>query len=176
MVMKKEKVKKISPLPVYYTNVKPASFIKQPLPVEQTIPELPQYIQPFLHNQLEWLNKVCLTEEYNDSLKLTWSSHHALLANEQFEIGISSLLPLLRDQSHDVATIKHSVDKIKDATSFLNPTQSPVVTADQPLFALAKQIQWTWPIEYENFVFLLGGLHIEMASLKMIGRDLKNSG
>ena len=71
-------------------------------------------------------------------------------------------MPLLRDHAHDVATIKHSLDKIKEATSFLNPTQSPMVTADQPLFALAKQIQWAWPNEYGTFVFILGGLHIEM--------------
>ena len=84
-------------------------------------------------------------------------------------------MPLLRQNTHDVATIKHSLDKIKEAISFLNPTQSPVVTADQPLFALAKQIQWTWPEDYGKFVFILGGLHIEMAILKMIGHILRNS-
>ena len=82
----------------------------------------------------------------------------------------------LRDHAHEVATIKHSLDKIKEAVSFLNTTQSPVVTVDQPLFALAKQIQWTWPEECGNFVFILGGLYIEMTILKMIGRILNNSG
>ena len=85
-------------------------------------------------------------------------------------------MPLLRDQAHDVATIKHSLDMIKKAVSFLNPTQSHVVTVDQPLFALAKQIQWTWPNKYRQFVFILGGLHIEMTVLKMIGQILSNSG
>lgn len=178
VIMVKEKVKKISPLPEHYTNVKPASsFILQPPPLEQFIPDLPSSIQPFLQNQFVWLNKVCLTQEYDHSVKVTWSSHHALLAKDkQFEIGISSLMPMLRDQAHDVATIKHSLEKIKEAVGFLNPTQSPVVTADQPLFALAKQIQWTWPHEFGNFVFILGGLHIEMTILKMIGRILNNSG
>ena len=57
-----------------------------------------------------------------------------------------------------MATIKHVMDKIKDAVHFLNPTQSPVITADQPLFALATQIKWTWSQGYGKFVIVLGGL------------------
>ena len=107
---------------------------------------------------------------------MAWSAHHAYkVRDHQFEVGISATMPLLRDQAHDVATIKHTLDKIKDAISFLNPTQSPVVTADQPLFALGKQIQWSWPQEYGQFVFIMGGLHIEMTVLKMIACILKNS-
>ena len=68
------------------------------------------------------------------------------------------------------------MDKVKETTSFLNPTQTPVITADQPLFALAKQIQWHWPDEYGNFVVMMGALHIEMAALRMVGHILKGSG
>ena len=85
-------------------------------------------------------------------------------------------MPLISDQVYDVTTIKHSQEKIKSAVSFLNPTQSPAVTVDQPLFALAKQIQWTWPNDFGNFVFILGGMHIEITILKMIGRILRKNG
>ena len=51
-----------------------------------------------------------------------------------------------------------------------------MVAADQPLYALAKQIQWAWPEEYGNFFIMFGGLHIEMTALKMIGNVLKQSG
>ena len=40
------------------------------------------------------------------------------------------------------------MNKIKEATQYLNADQIPVVTADQPLFAMAKQIQWQWPEFY----------------------------
>jgi len=33
------------------------------------------------------------------------------------------------------------MDTIKEATPFLNPGQTPAMAVDQPLFALAKQIQ-----------------------------------
>ena len=54
----------------------------------------------------------------------------------------------------------------------------PVLTLDQPLYAIAKQIQWNWSSGYEedNLLILLGGLHLEMASLATIGDLLNGSG
>ena len=71
-------------------------------------------------------------------------------------------MPLLQESAHSVATIKHSMDKIKEATHFLNPGQTPVMAVDQPLIALAKQIQWQWPNTYgeDKFIVMFGGLYI----------------
>ena len=63
----------------------------------------------------------------------------------EFQASITSLLPLLRDQAHSVATIRHVFDKDSEVASFLNPGQIPVITAKQPIYATAKQIQWHWP-------------------------------
>ena len=41
------------------------------------------------------------------------------------------------------------------------------MTLDQPLYTIAKQIQWSWPNtfgEEEYVVVLMGGLHIELPS------------
>ena len=48
----------------------------------------------------------------------------------------------------------------------------------KPVFALAKSIQWQWPEKYgeQQFVIVLGGLHIEMAAWKVVGNWLENSG
>ena len=53
-----------------------------------------------------------------------------------------------------------------------------MIAVDQPLFAVAKQIQWNWPKTHgeQNFIILLGGLHIEMVALKMLGDWLEDSG
>ena len=86
-------------------------------------------------------------------------------------------LPLFLDSAHTVAMIRHSIDVVTKAVNHLNPGQIPVVTFDQPLFALAKQIQWTWPESYgeDKFVVMFGGLHIEMVALKMLGYWLQGS-
>ena len=60
----------------------------------------------------------------------------------------------------------------------LNPGQTPVVAFDQPLYAIAKQIQWNWPNLYgeDKLVIMFGGLHIEMAAFKVLGEWLEDSG
>ena len=48
---------------------------------------------------------------------------------------------------------------------------------DQPLWALAKYVQWSWPSDYgeDKFIVTFGGLHIEMNSWKAFGRFLDRS-
>ena len=71
--------------------------------------------------------------------------------------------------------IKHSPDAIRKSVEHMNPGQSPVVTFDQPLYALAKQIQFKWSEKYDEdkLVVMFGGLHIVMAALKMLGTGCK---
>ena len=81
---------------------------------------------------------------------------------------IIALLPLFLDSAYSVAMIKHSMEVVRAAIQHLNPGQVPILALDQPPFALAKQIQWTWPTSLgeDHFVLMLGGLHIEMVILK----------
>jgi hypothetical protein len=70
------------------------------------------------------------------------------------------------------------MDVVRKAVEHFNPGQTPVVTLDQPLLALVKQILWKWPQEYgeEKFVVPFGCLHIEMSALKTLGDWLQGSG
>ena len=70
------------------------------------------------------------------------------------------------------------MDVIRQAVRVVNRNQVPVITLDQPLYAIAKQIQWIWPDQYgeEKFVVVLGGLHIEMSAFKLLGDWLEDSG
>lgn len=86
------------------------------------------------------------------------------------------MLPLFQEAAHSVAMIKHAVDIARATTQFLNPGQTPVLAVDQPPFAIAKQIQWDWPLQYGDMVIMFGGLHIEMAALKILGDLLKDNG
>ena len=78
-----------------------------------------------------------------------------------------------RFQHNTVAMVKHSMDVVRKAVQHLYAGQTPVVTLYQPLYAIAKQIQWKWP---NKFVVMFGGLHIEMAALRTLGVWLQGSG
>lgn len=181
IIGKKPSSKRIPTLPDKYSNVKPAFLKKKPSPpntpgILMKIPD-DDYLVESIKDEYEWLNAVHLTSD--DLEHVSWSSFHSSRKRgPSVEVSLTSLLPLFQEAAHSVAMIKHAMDKVKEITSFLNPGQTPVITADQPLFVLAKQIQWEWPNLYgENkFVVMFGGLHIEMACFRILGDILRDSG
>ena len=66
--------------------------------------------------------------------------------------------------------VAHFMGVKRKLIQHLNPTQIPVITGDQPVYALMKQVQWQFPNELgeEHFLVGMGGLHIEMAMLSLI--------
>ena len=74
--------------------------------------------------------------------------------------------------------IRHSMDVVRKSVEIINPGQVSIITVDQPLYTLAKQIQWSWPDTYgeNHFVVVFGGLHIEMTILEVLGDLLEGSG
>lgn len=74
--------------------------------------------------------------------------------------------------------IKHAIDVVRKAVNFLNAGQANVICMDQPLYALAKKIQWNWPESYgeDKLVVIFGPLHIEMGALRVLGEWLDQSG
>ena len=67
---------------------------------------------------------------------------------------------------------------VKNAVRHLNPGQIPIIAFDQPLYALAKLIQWYWPDAYgeHKALVMFRGLHVEMTALKAVGKWLEGSG
>ena len=117
-------------------------------------------------------------EEAERCHNISWSAFNASLIDTIKERDESALLPLFRESSKSVAMITHGLDIIKTAVDYLNRGQLPVIAFDQPLYALAKLVQWNWKGNYgeKYFVIMIGPLHIEMAALKTIGDRLKDSG
>ena len=175
-------VKKVPELPETFTNIRPTAFTsKNPSPPRVEHPTNIKTHQACLKlaDEIEWLDKVSGTEQLDVNLSITWPAHHASKQRGvAFDESITSLLPLLRESAHSVATIRHVMDRVKDTVAYLNPDQTPVIAADQPIYTIAKQIQWQWPNQYgeDKYVIMFGGLHIEMAAFKSIGTLLQSSG
>jgi len=129
-----------------------------------------------------WLNhtREALNNQNETVLEsVSWAAYHASSQPQQSHvISPNSLLPLFCEPAHTMAMIEHSFIVIKSAVDHLNPGQTPVITFDQPLYTLAKQVQWKWPDGYseDKYVVMFGGLHIEMAALKTLGDWLRGSG
>ena len=100
------------------------------------------------------------------------------MQQDSFRKATTALIPLFLEQAMSVAMIQYSMNVIKQATEYLNLGQVPIIALDQPLCALAKQIQWDNSTVYgeDHFVIMFGGLHIEMEAFKAAGTWLEDSG
>ena len=169
----------VAPLPLQYSNVPPAAIKSKefiaPTVVGSLLPTNLKAVKAAKTGEVEWMNTVmaALAKERLDRIN-DWISCSAYQASIQDTVmppaAINTLLPLFLDSVHSIAMIKHSMTIVQAAVQHVNPGLVPALTADQPLFALAKQIQWTWPSTFgeSHFVIMFGGLHIEMAILKVI--------
>ena len=114
----------------------------------------------------------------SSSETVTWAAYHASTQTEEDPPALTALLPLFYEKAAAPAMVKHSMDVLRQAITFLNPNQIPIITVDQPLFALAKMVQWKWPASHgeQAYVVMLGGLHIELALCSVFGDLLDGSG
>ena len=87
-------------------------------------------------------------------------------------------MQLMDENRNSMAMVKHTMKIIKKAVGNLNPGQISIINADQPACALGKQVQWQFPHHYgeDKFVFMMGRLQIEMATMSIIGNWLEESG
>ena len=179
--------KKSLVLPEYYTAVD-AVMLKS---VEPDVPEIMTQIPGDSHllpsataHEYAWLNFVRLYVAsgcHAADANLTWSAFNSQAhprVQKSTSCAVTGLLPLFREASNSVAMIKHAMDVIAVAIEHFNSGQTPVMACDQPLYALAKIIQWNFPELYgeSRFVIMLGGLHVEMAGLKALGSFMSGSG
>ena len=74
--------------------------------------------------------------------------------------------------------LSSSIHNIAFVISINESRQTPVITLDQPLYAIAKAIQWdpTTRFNEDNYFVFLGPLHKEMLCEKMLGDYMRDSG
>ena len=180
-----QKERKVSSLPPQFTDVHPVVLIEQdlsPPPIVGQLPAADSEKDYGYKKEIQWLDNVkelLKKEKLNSDENFSWASFHASSELQlDYEPAITSLMPLFLENAHSAPMIIHGMNVIRAAVELVNQGQTPVIAMDQPLFALAKQIQWQWPPTHgeDKFLIMFGGLHIELAMLRMLGKWLNKSG
>lgn len=185
------KERKMKQLPSEYTYVEPIPFINSAnvnFPSSSTEPtssnaqELNTNDDKFvsgMNSQREWLDEIensIKTETLGQNI--SWSAFQGnKVGNNPVIVNKTGLLPLFNESSTSPAMIRHAMKVAMNTTSILNPGQTTVFNGDQPIFAIAKELQWLYPTEFgeDKLVVMFGGLHIEKTFLICIGNWLKGS-
>ena len=169
-------------LPAFYTIV---PRIRQE--IKEPVPHAPLGLEKFkassmallVEEEKKWLDHISST--LGNSHMRSWSAFQAEVSKDQILIpppSITGILPLFHHSTTDPSMVLHAMRTIKSSIEHLNPGQTPVVTGDQPVFQVLKQLQWKYSDELgeDNFFVMFGGLHLEKQSLIVIANLLKDSG
>ena len=177
--------RRVRDLPAHYTNVHPVVLQTKNAFIPKLIgPVIPpsDVNASSLTNELDWFNNVkslCGKDEFKNKDFMSWAAFHASLQPPPVQqVDIVALLLLLLEHAHSPAMVRHGMDVVNDVVQHVNSGQTPVIAMDQPLFALAKLIQWNMPETHgeDKYVVMFGGLHIEIAAFKAVGEFLDGSG
>ena len=100
--------------------------------------------------EYEWLSTIAelLQKENLDPTDfVSWAAYHANRQPDNIRyISPIAVMPLFTESSNTGAMIMHAMKLVALAAQYLHPGQVPVITMDQPLYAIAKQIQWLNPM------------------------------
>lgn len=153
-------------LPDSYYNVPLVPSISGELPVSTvnwyTNTDTSETENPleYSKNWLENCRKIMDNEKSHEN-GLSWGAFNSRYSNDKSSFkSTSAMLPLLKDDINSAAVVMHCLDIVIAATKKLNPNQTPVNTADEPVYAIAKQLQWRYPEKYgeDKLVLMLGNL------------------
>ncbi len=112
----------------------------------------------WIQHSIELIRKDMLgKDEY-----ISWGAFHASLTTNPTNLpSLNTLLSLFSEKAATVAMVKHAMSFLQQVTNRLNPGQIPVMAFDQPLYTLAKSVQWLWPDIFgeKRFIEMFGGLH-----------------
>ena len=136
----------VGSLPHYYTDVPPVTTNMKNIyvPATRVVSLTRDNFKEQTYEEYMWLEHArrIIADNNGTDENISWSAFNASRQPQLARIiSPTAQLTLFLDSAHTVAMIPHSMDVVKNAVEHMNPGQTPVVTLDQPLFALAKQIQ-----------------------------------
>ena len=105
----------------------------------------------------------------------SWAGFNAILYPEMPVVSNIGYCPMIDGSSNDFSTI-YTVLKHAQKISAAMSQADAVITFDQAIYSKAKEIQWRFPNEFFNVVVCMGGFHIVLNFLALLGKKFADSG
>ena len=140
-------------LPSYYTDIEPSKGGKHEPPAVLMSEEL-CLDKENLNEAEQWLN-IFKNPFGQIEERPSFSGFYSRHSSTKSFLSISQLLPILPESINTPATVRHCARIIVKLTEKLNPSQVPIITADQPVYVLGKQVQGLYPNEFGNIIWMV---------------------
>lgn len=115
-----------------------------------------------------------MIRQYHDP-KPGWTTFNEEYSETDPEVSTVGYMPIILAPAHDVNTLNTVVRRITQVAKSFNQIYV-VLTVDQALFPLLMELKWAVPEYRDTLIPRLGGLHISMNFLKVLGQHMQDSG
>eukprot|EP00058_Branchiostoma_floridae_P009808 XP_002595296.1 hypothetical protein BRAFLDRAFT_128105 [Branchiostoma floridae] len=107
-----------------------------------------------------------------------WSGFHAAVTSTFSPHMLSTVIgycPMIQGSPTEYSTVYTVMKQVQAMMKHLDQEDS-VITFDLAIYSMAKEIQWRLPEEFSDTVIRLGGFHIALNYLSLLGKQYKGSG
>lgn len=104
-----------------------------------------------------------------------WSGFHSRFFSETPVSTVIGYCPMINGSANEYSTI-FTVMKVSQEMARKLQQDDSVITFDLAIYIKAKQLQLKFPEEFKNTVIRLGGFHIALNYLALLGKKYANSG
>ena len=105
----------------------------------------------------------------------SWAGFNAILYPKMPKVSNIGYCPMVDGSSNEYSTI-YTVLKHAQKISTVMGQADTVITFDLAIYRKAKEIQWRFPNEFSNVVVRMGGFHIALNFLSLLGKKYADSG
>ena len=105
----------------------------------------------------------------------SWSGFNAILFPDLPMKTSTGYCPMIDGSSTEFSTI-YTVLKHAQRISAAMGQEDTVVTFDLAIYMKAKELQWRFPDEFSDVVIRMGGFHVALNFLSLLGKKFANSG
>ena len=105
----------------------------------------------------------------------SWSAFNSMLFPNIPQPTTIGYYPMIDRSSTDFSTVYTVTRQAQKISSSIGQSDS-VITFDLAIYTKAKQVQWRCPEEFSDTVIRMGGFHIALTFLSLIGKKYTNSG
>ena len=155
------------------------------LPPKRISPQFKEPVKPEWYSHSEEMTKqyqkkdltwVCSRSISNDDQKVpSWTAFNQEVTNHSPAQSVVGYMPIIPAPAHEMDTLMTVLLRCKQVTESLGQTVT-VVTLDQALFCRARELLWLCPEMLDKVVVRLGGFHISMNYLGVLGQHFAHSG
>ena len=104
----------------------------------------------------------------NQTIPFWTGFNHKLTSTKQSFTAVS-FAPVIDSKPADMATVYTTMKRCQEMTASLGQIH-PIQTMDQQLYAIAQQVKWQLPEEFQSHVLRLGGFHTVCCFIASVGK------